>query len=115
MGEITKSEEALQKQREEFRESRSQQKQTTLAAKLLRIRSNDDPFLKGYANEPLVQRLGVFVLGAFFFLGGAGLLDLMIKDHSRLGAVVSILLLIMGVRTITVAFTGRKAKPVHRA
>jgi uncharacterized membrane protein len=41
------------------------------------------------------------------------MLDLMIKAHSRLGVVVSILALIIGVRTIIVAFTGRKAKPAR--
>ena len=115
MGEITKSEEALQKRREEFRECRAQQEKATLAAKLLRIRSNDDPFLKGYPGEPRVQRFGVFVLGAFFALCGAVMLDLMIKDDSRLGVVVSILALVIGIRTIIAAFTGRRAKSSHRA
>jgi hypothetical protein len=115
IGELTNSEEALRKRREEFREYQTQQNKTALAAKLLRIRSNDDPFLKGYPGEPLVQRIGVFTLGAFFSLGGAVMLDLMLKDDSHLGVVISILALIIGARTIIVAFTGRKAKSSDRA
>jgi hypothetical protein len=113
MSELTNSEEALQKRREEFREFRAQRKNAARAAKLLRIRSND-PFVRSYPGEPLVQRIGVFVLGTFFSLSGAVMLDLMIKDHSHLGVVVSILALIIGIRTIIVAFTGPKAKPARR-
>jgi hypothetical protein len=113
MGELSNSEEALRKRREEFREFRTQQERAALAATLLKGRSDHDPVWKGYPGEPLVQRIGVLVLGTFFSLGGAVMLDLMLKDDSRLGVVVSILALIIGTRTIIVAFTGRKAKSSH--
>ncbi len=111
MGEVTNSEEALRKRREEFREFRAQQKRAELAAALLRSRSDHDPFLHGYPGEPLVQRIGVFILGAFFASGGAAMLDIMVRGHSRVGVIVSVLFSMAGVGAIIGSFTGRKAKP----
>jgi len=50
----------------EIRRFEAEQRNAALAAKFLRINSNYDPFWNISPRAPLVQRIGVGILGSFF-------------------------------------------------
>lgn len=60
----------------------AEQRNAALAAKMLKINSNYDPFWNISPKAPLVQRIGVGILGLFSLFFGVCVFCMGLEDHS---------------------------------
>jgi len=106
-----RSQEKDQDRAREVRRLETEQRNATLAAKLLRVNSNYDPFWNISPRAPLVQRVGVGVLGLFFLFFGGYFFCMGLENHSWALFAASLFALLISVRPIWNAFKGRKSEP----
>jgi hypothetical protein len=106
-----RSEEKNRDRAREIRKFEAEQRNAALAAKLLRVNGKYDPFWNISPRAPLVQRVGVGVLGLFFLFVGGCCLCMALEDHSWVLFAVSLFALLISVRPIWNAFKGRKIEP----
>ena len=105
-----KSEERDQERGREIRKFEAEQRNAALAAKLLRNNSNYDPFWNISPRAPLVQRIGVGILGLFFLFFGFCFFCMGLEDHSWALFAASLFALLISVRPIWNAFKGGKTE-----
>ena len=98
----------------EIRRFEAEQRNAALAAKFLRINSNYDPFWNISPRAPLVQRIGVGILGSFFLFVGVGLFCFGLEDYGWALIAASLFALLISSRPLWNAFKGRKAEPAPR-
>jgi hypothetical protein len=109
-----KDEQEDREREKQIRRFEEEQRNGALAAKLLRVSSNYDPFWNISAQAPLVQRVGVGILGLFFLFFGACFFWMGLKDHSWALFAASLFALSISVRPIWNAFKGRKTELTSR-
>ena len=97
-----------------FRRLEAEQRNAALAAKLLRSNSNYDPFWNISPRAPLVQRIGVGILGLFFLFVGVCFFCMWLEDHSWALFAASLFALLISVRPIWNAFRGGKTETLPR-
>jgi len=72
---------------------------------------NVDAFLwKGSPDAPLVQRLGAWIFGLFFFVCGLCFIDIAQRKHSWEVLIYSILVFLLGGKVFRNGFRRRKTK-----
>jgi len=103
-----------QQAREDAKEARdfeAEQRNATLASKLLKSNTNNDPLWNSGPRPPLIWRVGAGVLGFFFLFAGACFLGLGLEDHESALFLVSLLCFVISVRPIWNAIKPRKIDP----
>lgn len=72
-------------------------------------RSVDEFLWKGSPDAPLVQRMGAWIFGMFFMLGGSAWFDAAYEKHDRVLGVISLLPFFIGVKVFLNGFRKCKA------
>jgi len=84
----------------ETREFEAEQRRAALAEKLLKSKRVEDPFWNISPHAPLVQRLGVCIVGLFFLLIGGIIFRSGFEDHNWFAIVISLGFVVAGVYSV---------------
>jgi hypothetical protein len=109
-----RSEEKDRGRARELRKLLAEQRNATLALKLLRSNSNYDPLLNMPPQAPLLWRMGAGILGMFFLIFGFGLFCLGLQDDSWALLTASVVPVLVSVLPLRNALKGRKNEPAPR-
>lgn len=91
-------------------EVRARQRNTVWPDTLRNSRGLNELLFRGVPDAPLVQRLGVWILGLFVLFGGLCVLDIAYEKRSWQVMVFSSVFILIGVRVFLNGFRGRKSK-----
>lgn len=104
-------EEQAREQAKEFRDFEGEQRNATLAAKLLRSNSDYDPLWNSGPRSPLIWRIGAGILGFFFLFAGACFFGMGLEDRNGSLFLVSLFCFVISIRPIWNAIKPRKIDP----
>lgn len=107
-----KDQEEAREREKKIRRFEAEQRNSAVAAKLLKRNSNYDPLWNSGPRPPLIWRVGAGILGTFFLYFGGGFFLFGLEKHSVALFAAAVISVVLSVRPFWNAFKPRKIDPV---